>query len=356
MDAEINRNSFLPAHSSISDESSLVKKNKERLFKYYRGNKVAIGIPCYNEEITVRQVIEDIEKYVPFAYIYVFDNNSTDQTFKIASELITPEKGNVIKVKNQGKGNVVLRFFADVEADLYILIDGDSTYDCTSINRMIDKVLDDHLDMLVGRRVEVSEDANYKTYRRGHRFGNLLLTNSVSWIFDEKAENRNFRDMLSGFRVVSRRFAKSFVTLSSGFEIETQLNVHALQLRMPCGEIETPYFARPEGSVSKLLTYQDGFRILYTIVKLYSTERPLLFYGVISILLCVLSVILAIPIISEFMDTGLVPRLPTALLATGLMLSAIISFFSGLLLENVTKARLELQRSLYLNNLGPTEK
>lgn len=332
----------------------------------YKGNKVAVGIPCYNEEVTIREVIENVRKYIPFAQIYVFDNNSSDNTYKIAMEALCNYpvdegkrdcvKGGVLRVKNQGKGNVVLRFFADIEADLYVLIDGDSTYDCASIKKMIDKVLDEHLDMLVGRRIEVHEDPNNKTYRRGHRFGNIFLTNSISWIFDQKANKRNFRDMLSGFRVVSRRFAKSFVTLSTGFEIETQLNVHALQLKMPCGEINTPYFARPTGSCSKLSTYEDGFKILYTIFKLYSTEKPFFFYSSISLVLACISIILAIPIVSDYLATGLVPRLPTALLATGLMLSAIISFFSGLLLENVTKARLENQRASYLKYKAPWKK
>lgn len=321
--------------------------------KLYRGNRVAIGIPCFNEAVTISKVISDLHKEVPYAYIYVFDNNSTDDTFELAKEALIDKNGGVIKVKNQGKGNVVLRFFSDVEADLYILIDGDSTYNCSSIHTMIDKVLDEHLDMLVGRRVELEDDPKNKTYRRGHRMGNLLLTNSVSWIFDQKADKRNFRDMLSGFRILSRRYVKSFLALSSGFEIETQLNVHALQLKMPCGEMDTPYFARPEGSSSKLSTYKDGLRISYTIFKLYSTEKPFFFYLTISILLGLTSIVLAIPIISEYLKTGFVPRLPTALLATGLMLSAIISFFSGLLLQNVTKSRIELQRSAYLKYKAP---
>lgn len=169
-----------------------------------------------------------------------------------------------------------------MEADLYVLIDGDSTYDCPSLKIMVDKVLDEQLDMLVGRRIEIQPDPNNKIYRKGHRFGNIFLTNSVSWIFDQKADHRNFKDMLSGYRVLSRRYVKSFLTLSSGFEIETQLNVHALQLKMPCGEVDTPYYARPEGSTSKLSTYKDGLKILYTIIKLYSTEKPFLFYSVIS--------------------------------------------------------------------------
>ena len=205
--------------------------------------------------------------------IYVYDNNSTDKTSVVAKEALKGKRGEIAYVKNQGKGNVVLRFFADVEADLYVLIDGDSTYDCPSLKIMVDKVLDEQLDMLVGRRIEIQPDPNNKIYRKGHRFGNIFLTNSVSWIFDQKADHRNFKDMLSGYRVLSRRYVKSFLTLSSGFEIETQLNVHALQLKMPCGEVDTPYYARPEGSTSKLSTYKDGLKILYTIIKLYSTGK-----------------------------------------------------------------------------------
>ena len=205
--------------------------------------------------------------------IYVYDNNSTDKTSVVAKEALKGKRGEIAYVKNQGKGNVVLRFFADVEADLYVLIDGDSTYDCPSLKIMVDKVLDEQLDMLVGRRIEIQPDPNNKIYRKGHRFGNIFLTNSVSWIFDQKADHRNFKDMLSGYRVLSRRYVKSFLTLSSGFEIETQLNVHALQLKMPCGEVDTPYYARPEGSTSKLSTYKDGLKILYTIIKLCSTEK-----------------------------------------------------------------------------------
>lgn len=320
---------------------------------YYRGNTIAIGIPCFNEELTIHKVINDIFRNFPWGKVYVFDNNSTDKTSQVAREVLKGKNGEVRFVKNRGKGNVVLRFFADVEADIYVLIDGDSTYDCLSLKNMIDQVLDFRFDMLVGRRIEVEDDPNNKIYRRGHRFGNVLLTSSVSLIFDEKSDQRNFRDMLSGYRVVSRRFAKSFLTLSSGFEIETQLNVHALQLKMPCGEFDTPYYARPEGSNSKLSTYGDGIKILYTIFKLYSTEKPLFFYSAIAFLLAIASVILAIPVINEYLSSGLVPRLPTALLATGLMLSAIISFFSGLLLQNVTKSRIEMQRFSYLSHIGP---
>ena len=319
----------------------------------YYGNTVVVGIPCYNEEITIKKVIEDIYESFPSAKIFVFDNNSSDRTYEVAVSTLKDKNGSVIRVKDQGKGNVVLRFFSDIDADIYVLIDGDSTYDCKSIPKMVDKVLNEHLDMIVGRRIEVEKDLENKTYRKGHRFGNKILTNSVSLIFDQRADRRKFRDMLSGFRVMSKRYVKSFLSMSSGFEIETQLNVHALQLKMPCGEIDTPYFPRPEGSSSKLSTYQDGMRILITIIKLYSTEKPFIFYSVIGGILGIGAFLLAIPILSEFLKTGLVPRLPTALLATGMMLSAIIAFFSGLLLENVTKGRLEMKRSCYLKNRAP---
>lgn len=341
------------SYEELAQPDQYVQASKSLL---YRGNTIAVGIPCFNEELTISRVIEDIHKFFPSATIYVYDNNSTDNTSLVAQGALKGKSGELAYVKNQGKGNVVLRFFADVEADLYVLIDGDSTYDCPSLKTMVDKVLDEQLDMLVGRRIEIQPDPNNKIYRKGHRFGNIVLTNSVSWIFDQKADRRNFKDMLSGYRVLSRRYVKSFLTLSSGFEIETQLNVHALQLKMPCGEVDTPYYARPEGSTSKLSTYKDGLKILYTIIKLYSTEKPFLFYSVISFLLAIFSISFAIPVINEYISSGLVPRLPTALLATGLMLSAIISFFSGLLLQNVTKSRNELQRSSYLSHRAPRSK
>jgi hypothetical protein len=242
--------------------------------------------------------------------------------------------------RRQGKGHVVRRMFADVDADIYVLVDGDATYDAPSAPCMIDVLLSDHLDMVVGLRVDQSEAA----YRRGHRTGNWLLTGFLSQVFGQA-----FKDILSGYRVFSRRFVKSFPVLSDGFEIETELSVHALQLALPVAEVETPYYARPEGSFSKLNTWRDGLRILGTILKLYRSEKPLRFLSAIGIFLALISIGLAIPIVVTYLETGLVPRLPTAVLSTGLMIVALLSVSSGLVLDTVTRGRREMKLLAYLS-------
>jgi hypothetical protein len=234
--------------------------------------------------------------------------------------------------------------FADVEADIYLMTDGDCTYDVSVARNLIDKLIAENLDMVVGCRMDKGESQNY---RRGHRFGNRLLTGSVRRIFGGE-----FTDMLSGYRVFSRRFVKSFPALASGFEIETELTIHALELRMPIGEVDTLYGARPEESESKLSTYSDGFRILKTILRLYMVERPLKFFSILSLTLALVSIGLAIPVFQEYFATGLVPRFPTAILSTGLMLSALLAFGCGLLLDNVTRGRQELRRMAYLSIPG----
>jgi hypothetical protein len=243
--------------------------------------------------------------------------------------------------RRQGKGHVVRRMFADIEADVYVLVDGDATYDAPSAPRMIDALVNDHLDMVVGVRIDQSTAA----YRRGHRTGNRMLTGFLTTVFGEA-----FRDILSGYRVFSRRFVKSFPVLSDGFEIETELSVHALELALPVGEIETPYFARPAGSVSKLNTWRDGFRILGTILKLYRSEKPLRFFTAIGGFLALVSVVLAVPIVITFLEEGLVPRLPTAVLSTGLMIVAMLSISSGLVLDTVTRGRREMKLLAYLSH------
>ncbi|TYL97422.1 glycosyltransferase [Bradyrhizobium rifense] len=302
--------------------------------------RIAVLVPCYNEEAAVATVVADFRKALPAAEIYVYDNNSRDRTATVAHEA-----GAIVRSeRRQGKGHVVRRMFADVEADIYVLVDGDATYDAPSAPRMIDKLLDEHLDMVVGFRIDQSQAA----YRLGHRTGNRMLTGFLSSTFGQE-----FKDILSGYRVFSRRFVKSFPVLSDGFEIETELAVYALELSLPVAEVETPYYARPEGSFSKLNTWRDGFRILGTILKLYRSERPLRFFTVIGILLALAAIILAIPIVVTFIETGLVPRLPTAVLSMGLTIVALLSVSSGLVLDTVTRGRREMKMLAYLSQPAP---
>jgi len=299
------------------------------------GLRVAVLVPCFNEEVAVATVVADFRKALPGAAIYVYDNNSKDRTVEVARAA----GAEVRSERRQGKGNVVRRMFADIDADIYVLVDGDATYDAPSAPRMIDALVNDHLDMVVGFRVDQSVAA----YRPGHRTGNWMLTSFLAFVFGQ-----SFRDILSGYRVFSRRFVKSFPVLSDGFEIETELSVHALELALPVSEVETPYYARPEGSVSKLNTWRDGFRILGTILKLYRSEKPLRFFTAIGIFLALVSIGLSIPIIITFLEEGLVPRLPTAVLSTGLMIAAILSVTSGLVLDTVTRGRREMKLLAYL--------
>lgn len=302
--------------------------------------RVAVLVPCYNEAAAVAKVVADFRAALPDAVIYVFDNNSSDDTAAIARAA-----GAVVrKEMHQGKGFVVRRMFSDVEADIYVLVDGDATYDAPSAPKMIDLLLRDHLDMVVGQRV----DQEVAAYRAGHRTGNWLLTTFVATVFGP-----TFNDMLSGYRVFSRRFVKSFPMLSGGFEIETELTVHALELGLAAAEVKTPYYARPEGSASKLNTWRDGFRILWTIVQLYRSERPFAFFGAAGAVLALISVGFAIPIVITFLETHLVPRLPTAILAMGLMLLAFLSIAVGLVLDTVSRGRREMKLLAYLNHRAP---
>jgi glycosyltransferase involved in cell wall biosynthesis len=297
--------------------------------------RIAVLVPCFNEEAAVATVIADFRKVLPSAAILVYDNNSSDRTVAVAREA-----GAVVRAeRRQGKGHVVRRMFADVDADVYVLVDGDATYDAASAPRMIDALLSERLDMVVGLRVDQAVAA----WRPGHRVGNRILTGFISSVFGQV-----FKDILSGYRVFSRRFVKSFPVLSDGFEIETELTVHALELALPVAEIDTPYFARPEGSVSKLNTYRDGFRILGTILKLYRSEKPLRCFTAIGIFLALVSVGLAIPVFVTYLEQGLVPRLPTAVLSMGLMILAMLSVSSGLVLDTVTRGRREMKLLAYL--------
>ena len=302
---------------------------------------IAVLLPCYNEEAAIALTIAGFRGALPTATIYVYDNNSADRTVEVALAA-----GAVVRRERvQGKGAVVRRMFADVDADIYVMADGDATYDAASAPALVARLLDEQLDMVVGSRVHDAADA----YRRGHRFGNALLTGMLARLF-----GRSFTDILSGYRVFSRRFVKSYPALSTGFEIETDISVHALELRMPVAEVETPYFARPEGSASKLSTYGDGWRIMRTIVTLYRIERPLLFFGMIGALLGVAAIVLAIPLAITFAHTGLVPRFPTAIAATGLVILAALNGFAGLILDTVVRGRREVRRLAYLGHRAPT--
>lgn len=304
------------------------------------GARVAVLVPCFNEEVAIAKVVADFAAALPQATIYVYDNNSTDRTVETARAA-----GAVVRREpRQGKGNVVRRMFADVDADVYVLVDGDATYDAPSVRTMIERLIEERLDMVVAARVDQDEAA----YRRGHRTGNRLLTAFVAHVF-----RASFSDILSGYRVFSRRFVKSFPVLSGGFEIETELVVHALELELPVAEVPTPYFARPQGSASKLSTWRDGVRILLTIVNLYRSERPLAFFSGIGIALAVAAVGLAIPIFVTYLEEGTVPRLPTAVLSTGLVLLASLSVVAGLILDTVTRGRREMKLIAYLEQRAP---
>src|SRR4029453_2628266 len=298
--------------------------------------RVAVLVPCFNEEAAVATVVSDFRKALPTAEIFVYDNNSKDRTIEVARGA-----GAIVRSeRRQGKGRVVRRMFADVDADVYVLVDGDATYDAPSAPRMIDALVNDHLDMVVGFRVDQSVAA----YRPGHRTGNWMLTTFLASVFGQA-----FKDILSGYRVFSRRFVKSFPVLSDGFEIETELSVHALELALPVAEVATPYFARPEGSFSKLNTWRDGFRILGTILRLYRTEKPLRFFTAIGVFLMLVSIGLAIPIVITYLEEGVVPRLPTAVLSTGLMIVAVLLISSGLVLDTGTRRPRQMKLLAYLS-------
>ena len=302
--------------------------------------RIAVLIPCFNEAAAIAAVVGGFKAALPDAKIYVFDNNSTDQTISVAAAA-----GALVRKESlQGKGNVVRRMFADVEADVYVMVDGDSTYDPECAESMVRLLLTERLDMVVAARV-ASENA---AYRQGHRFGNRLLTLVVSHLFGKR-----FTDMLSGYRAFSRRFVKSFPAMSDGFETETELTIHALELSLPVAEIETPYSVRAKGSASKLQSYSDGLKILRLILVLYKNERPLQFFSAIAAVLFTVALCLGVPVVLTFIETGLVPRQPTAILATGLVLLSALSFVTGLILDTVTRGRREIRRLAYLSIKPP---
>ncbi len=306
------------------------------------GQRLAVLVPCFNEEAAIAKVVADFRAALPEATVYVYDNNSTDRTPEVARAA-----GALVRRETrQGKGNVVRRMFADVDADIYVLVDGDATYHAASARAMVARLIEDRLDMVVAARVEKDAAA----FRPGHRTGNRLLGRFFASVFDAR-----LTDILSGYRVFSRRFVKSFPVLSRGFEIETELAVHALELDLPVAEIPTPYYARPPGSASKLSTWRDGLRILSTIVGLYRSERPLAFFSGIGAALAVVSVGLSIPIFVTYLREGIVPRIPTAVLSTGLMLLAFLAVVAGLVLDTVTRGRREMKLIAYLDQRAPGE-
>jgi len=303
---------------------------------------IAVIIPCYNEDAAIARVVEDFRASLPTAAIYVYDNNSKDETVARARTA-----GAVVRHEmRQGKGNVVRRMFADVEADVYVLVDGDDTYDASVAPKLVGELIDGGHDVVTGRRVAVGQGA----YRAGHVLGNRMLTGLTAFLFDVE-----MKDMLSGYRVMSRRFVKSFPFTAEGFGIETELTVHAVRLLMPMVEIDTRYKERPKGSASKLNTWRDGFKILFTIAALLREERPMIFFTTLFVLLALASLILGTPVVTEYVRTGLVPRLPTAVLATGLMLLAFLALASGMILDTVTRGRWELKRLAYLAIPGPLD-
>ncbi|WP_265529551.1 glycosyltransferase [Sphingomicrobium marinum] len=297
--------------------------------------QVAVLLPCYNEEAAIAETIAGFKKHLPDATIYVFDNNSKDRTVEIAAA-----NGAVVRsVVQQGKGNVVRRMFADIDADVYVMADGDLTYDPAAAPDMVRLLWDRQLDMVVGTRHHEAEEA----YRGGHVLGNKAFTSLLAWLF-----GRSFSDIFSGYRAFSKRYAKSFPALSAGFETETEMSVHALELRMPTGEVATRYGARPEGSESKLNTFRDGWRILKTIGRLFRVEKPREFYGTLALAIQVAAIILAVPLFITYLETGQVPRFPTAILVTGMSIVAVLTFFAGLTIAAISRQRQEMRRLAYL--------
>jgi Glycosyltransferases involved in cell wall biogenesis len=308
-----------------------------------RNLKIGVLIPCFNEEKTIGSVVKKLQNELPDADIYVYDNNSNDRTSDVARA-----SGAVLRFEGrQGKGFVVRRMFADIEADIYVLIDGDDTYDVTSVHKLIDYLCENNLDMVVGARIPMDDSC----YPPGHTLGNKMFTRFVSLLF-----RKTFTDIFSGYRVFSRRFVKTFPCTSRGFEIELELTIRSLEMELPVGEINAPYYARPIGSESKLSTIKDGSRILLKIFLLLKELRPVLFFSTISAIFFICSLVLAFPLLKTYIDTGLVPRFPTAILSTGLMILAFLSLFLGVLLDSVSRSRKEVKYLAYLSNKSTSER
>jgi glycosyltransferase involved in cell wall biosynthesis len=306
----------------------------------FDGLQIAVLVPCLNEAAAIDKVVRDFKAALPSAVVYVYDNNSTDDTVAVA----TAAGAEVRREPRRGKGNVVRRMFQDIEADIYVMVDGDDTYDASVASQLVERVVAENLDMVVGRRVETHQAA----YRMGHRLGNRVLTGLVRWLFEAKID-----DMLSGYRVFSRRLVKSFPSFSREFEIETELTVHAMQMRMPVAEVDTNYKERPPGSTSKLRTFRDGWRILLMISNLMRNERPLLFFSLIGLVTFAVAVILGLPVLLEYADTGQVRRFPTAFLCMSLSVTAVLCVATGLILDLVAHVRREAKRLVYLQHPAP---
>jgi glycosyltransferase involved in cell wall biosynthesis len=306
------------------------------------GLEIAVIVPCFNEAAAIDKVVRDFAAALPSAKVYVYDNNSTDDTAKVARAA----GAEVRRETRRGKGNVVRRMFQDIDADVYVMVDGDDTYDASAAPQLVARLVDENLDMVVGKRVETDQAA----YRVGHRLGNRVLTGLVAWLFGSQID-----DMLSGYRVFSRRFVKTFPSSSREFEIETELTVHAMQMRMAIAEVDSSYKERPPGSVSKLRTFRDGWRILITIVNLMRNERPLLFFTLLGLLFIVVGVVLALPVFLEYLDTGQVRRFPTAFLSFSLGIVAVVCFATGLILDLVAHVRREAKKLAYLSFRAPRD-
>lgn len=329
---------------SLNSQGKQAKKGiiADERMEYYMPSpaRIAVLLPCYNEEVAIGSLVTALRQELPEANIYVYDNNSTDKTSEVAKAA-----GAIVRFEPQkGKGNVVRRMFADIDADIYLMMDGDMTYDVSRARELMNKLRSETLDMVVGRRI--TDDPN--AYRPGHRWGNNALTGTLKFIFGQR-----FEDILSGYRVFSRRFVKSFPTLSKGFEIETEMSIHALELGLPVAEVDTAYFARPAGSFSKLNTYRDGIRISWTIMNLFRTEKPLIFFALVSLVLSVFSLIIFVPIWEDFKRTGLVDRIPSTILCLGLMISAVFSLFSGFILDSTSRLTKEIRKLHYLSLPAP---
>lgn len=307
---------------------------------FVKNKSIAVLLPCHNEAATIATVVQGFRQALPGARIYVYDNNSTDGTADIARA-----EGAIVRHETrQGKGHVVRRMLADIDADVYVMADGDATYDASAAGHMVDKLVSGNYDMIVGTRVASADDA----FRRGHRFGNRLFNRIVSRLFGP-----DFTDILSGYRVLSRRFTKSFPASSPGFEIETEFSIHAIDLRLPTAEVPLHYAERPANSASKLKTYRDGTRILLKIVSIYRLLRPMGFYGAVSGILFAAGLSLGAPVIAEYLSTGLVPRFPTAILAASLIQVGVVSLACGIIIDAVSSARREMRQIRYLDLSAP---